>query len=134
MEVEHLSDVHTIDVVGAEDGHMSWCVLLDKVNVLEYGVSGTLEPFEAFAHLRRDDGNELVAGDGCLAPVLLDVRDQGLRFVLDEQIDGIDTGVDDVTQDKVDDSVPSPEWHRRFGAHSGKREKTPTLTTGKYKC
>jgi hypothetical protein len=40
--------------------------------------------------------------------------DQGLGFVLDQQVDGIDVGVYEVAQGKVHDPVPAAEGHRGF--------------------
>jgi len=94
MEVEHLTDVHPVDVVRAEDGHDVRMMIVDEIEVLIDRVCGPLKPLRALAHLRRNHGDELIGKNRRKCPGTIDVFDQGLRLVLHHQIDRVDSGVD----------------------------------------
>src|SRR5262245_58319343 len=55
--------------------------------------------------------------------------DQRLRFVLHQQVDGIDLRIDQIAKNEVDDAVPSPKGHRRFRALGGKWIQAATLAS-----
>jgi hypothetical protein len=60
--------------------------------------------------------------------------DQGLGFILDEKIDGIDVRVDEVAQHEINNTVPPAKWHRRFGPECGKGEESFSFSPCKDKC
>ena len=53
MELDHLRDIHPIDVIGAEDCHQVGLVVFDEIKILVDGVGGTLIPTLAETHLGR---------------------------------------------------------------------------------
>jgi hypothetical protein len=89
MKREHLTNVHPVHVVRAEDGDHVGIVLLDEIQVLVDRVRRALKPFRAFAHLRRNDGDEVARNHRRKRPRPVHVLDERLRFVLDEQIDRV---------------------------------------------
>ncbi len=44
VNVDHVRDVHAVDVIGAEDGHDVRLGLFDQIDVLVDGVGGALIP------------------------------------------------------------------------------------------
>ena len=77
MEVEHLIDVHPVDVVGAEDRDDVGAEVVDEVQVLQDRVRRAAIPRGAEAHLRRHHGDEGVgenAGGPPGQPQMLDQR------------------------------------------------------------
>ena len=68
MEVHHLPDVHPVHVVGTEDSDQIGMMIVDEIEVLIDGIGGALKPLRSFAHLRRNDGNELVREESARAP------------------------------------------------------------------
>ena len=119
MEIDHLADVHPVDVIGAEDHHQVRAMLLDQVDVLVDGVRGALEPVAAAHHLRRHHGDELLLQQGRDGPGLAHMLDQGLGLVLDQQIDGLDLGIDQIAEHEIDDAVARPEGHEGLESRRG---------------
>ncbi len=61
MELDHVADVHPVDVIGPEDGDDVRIGLLDQVDVLINGVGRALVPGLARgAHLRGNGDDELI--------------------------------------------------------------------------
>ena len=114
VEVEHLPDVHAVDVVGAEDEDVVRLLVGDDVEVLVDGVGGALEPLGAVAHLRRDELDVLVQ-EGREPPGPLDVGVERLRLVLHQHLHLEDAGVDEVGEDEVDDAVAAAEGDGGLG-------------------
>ena len=55
-----------------------------------------------------------------------------LTLELEQNVDRVDAGVDQVTEDKVDDAVLAAERHGRFGPLLGERIQTCTLSAGEH--
>ena len=87
MEPGHLSHIHSVDVIGAEDGDQIRRMALDEPQILEHGVRRSLVPLWALVHLGRDDGNELIRQNRREHPGLVGVFDQRLGLVLHQQVD-----------------------------------------------
>ncbi|CAA9892234.1 hypothetical protein METHB2_600029 [Candidatus Methylobacter favarea] len=63
MKLNHLVNVHAIDMIGTKDCHYVGAVMFYQPQVLVDGVSSALEPFRATAHLGRHDSYEVVRND-----------------------------------------------------------------------
>ena len=61
MELDHLLDVHPVNVVGAKHGDQVGRVVLEQVEVLKNRVRGSLVPVLTHPHLGRH-GNDKVIG------------------------------------------------------------------------
>ena len=83
MRLQHLGDVHAVDVVGPEDDDVVGILVIDEVEGLEDGIGTALEPSwtEPLLGWHRGD---VVAEHGAHTPRLGDVTVQGVRFVLGE--------------------------------------------------
>ena len=101
-------------MVGSEDEDDFRVVVSDEVDVLKDCIGRPLEPLWPHAHLGRDYGHEVIPHKGGEDPVLPDMLDEGLGLVLDEEIDGVDAGVDEVAEDEVDNPQPSTEGNGRL--------------------
>jgi len=131
VKFDHLADVHPVDVVGAENQHQVRFVLLDQIEVLQHRIGRALEPpGVAPKHLRRHDGHELAGQHGRQHPGLAHVLDKFLRLVLDQQIDRVDPGIDQVRQSEVHDAVTTAERDRRLGTLRGQRIEARALPAG----
>jgi hypothetical protein len=73
-------------MICSEDYHEIGVVIFDEIDVLEDSVGCTLEPLLTHSHLRRYYRYEMVLHDGRKAPMLSNMFDERLRFVLDEKI------------------------------------------------
>src|SRR5437879_3632761 len=109
MKLEHLTDVHAVDMVRSEYGDDVRIEVQDQVHVLANRVGSSAVPGVGLAHLGRNDRDELVARQTCGAPVRPNVLDQALGKVLDHDIYGLDAGIDEVGQDEVKDAIFSAE-------------------------
>ena len=120
VRVDHVRDVHPIDVIGAEDGDDVRLGLLDEVDVLvDAGVGCSPIPcFGGGAHLRHGN-DELVFQDAAVLPAFAQVLEQALASELREYIDGINARVDEVAEDEIDDPVLAAERDGRLGAFLG---------------
>ncbi len=131
MKVEHLADVHLVDVVAAEDADVMRHGVADQVQVLEDGVRAALVPVLASALLRRDHVDVLVDDVGQV-PAARDVAIERVGLVLSQDVDPVEPGVHQVRQHEVDDSISPAEGDRRLGAVQGQRSEAAALPTGEH--
>ena len=71
MELDHLVDVHAVDMIRPKDSDQIRRRILDQVQVLIYGVRRTQIPHFAAAHLGGHDADELVPQQPAEAPGLV---------------------------------------------------------------
>src|SRR5262245_44742385 len=114
MLVNHLTDVHPVDMVGAENSHKPWSVSLDQIQVLINRVGSTLIPILAHAHLGRNRCDEVISQKISGSPPLLQMLQQRLRFELCQNVNRKDAGVYEIGKNKIDNSVAATEWHGRL--------------------
>jgi hypothetical protein len=76
VEVDHLIDVHAIDVVGAEHRHQVRGEIFDQIQILIDGVGCSPIPDFTAAHLRGDHGDKLAAQEPTKAPPPGEVIDE----------------------------------------------------------
>ena len=122
---QHADVVHLVDVVARQDEHILWLLGADRVNVLVHRVGGAHVPVLADALHRGHDLDELsqfAAHD--VAPALADVTVQRQRFVLRQDINPAEIGVNAIGQGNVDDAVDSAKRDGWFGAVTGQRIET----------
>ena len=127
VEINHLVDVHLVDVVTSENGYEVRAFVGNQVDVLEDGVGCTLVPVVASAHLCRNQVHVLV--EACVqVPGCRNVLVQGIALELRQDFDFKDSGVDKVVQNKVDNTVGSAKVHGRLCAVAGERLQSASLT------
>ena len=63
-------------------------------------------------------------------PSLAQVLEQRLAAELGEDIDRVDSGINEITENEIDDAVFAAEGDGRFGTLAGKRKKTGSFTSG----
>jgi hypothetical protein len=78
VEIDHLTDVHAVDVIRPEDRHDVGLEAFDQVDVLVNRIGRALEPLGPVAHLRRDHGDEMLRDEPRHRPRLPDVLDERL--------------------------------------------------------
>src|SRR5882724_2707072 len=98
-------------MVCAEDSHKPGSVSLNQVQVLINRVSGALVPILAHTHLSRNRRDKVISEKISGSPALVQMLQQRLRFELGQNIDRKDTGVHEVGEDKIDNSIPASERH-----------------------
>ena len=113
--LDHLGEVHPVDVVGADDDDDVGLLVGDRVEALEDRVGTALVPGLVDALLGRD-GCDVVAEHRRHPPGAGDVPVEAVRLVLGEHDDLEVAGVDDVGQREVDQPVDASERDRRLGA------------------
>ncbi len=129
VELEHLADVHLIDVVGAKNADFTGFFVLEDVEVLIDGVGAAAEPLRADVHRCRDRG-DVVAELGRELPASRQMLHQRARLVLGQHADLGDAGVHEVREDEVDDAVAPAERHGRLGPVAGERIESLALAAG----
>ena len=67
-------------------------------------------------------------------PAVAQVLEQRLALELNQDIDGINTGINQVTQHEIDNAVAAAEGHRRLGSFLGERIEPGAFSSGQYKC
>ena len=127
VEVNHLVDIHLVDVVAAEDGYEVRAFVRNQVDVLEDGVGGALVPVVASAHLCRHQIHVLVEAR-VQVPCGGDMLVQRVALELRQDLDLEDARVDEVVQNEIDDAVGSAEMHGRLGAVAGEGLQTASLS------
>mgnify|MGYP007080179802 CR=1 FL=1 len=118
VKIDHLPNVHFVDVIGTEDQHVVGPLVLDHVVVLKNRVCCTAIPKFTHAHLGGHNCHEIRRAVSH-RPRSLNVFHQGLCFVLGQHVKRANARVEHVGEDEVDDAVPAAEGDCRFGSVSG---------------
>ena len=126
--VDHLREVHAVDVVGAHHDHDVGLVVVDQVEALVDRVGAAEVPVLADALLGRHRG-DVVAEEGRHPPRRRDVPVERVRLVLREHDDPQVAAVDDVGEREVDQPVDPCERHRRLRPVCGQRHQPLALAT-----
>src|SRR5208283_1648751 len=83
-------------------------------------------------HLCRHGDDEVTLQHSTELPSLAQMLEQRLAAELGEHVDRVDSGVDEIAEDEIDDSVFASERNRRLGAISSEGKEPPSLAAGKY--
>ena len=127
VEIDHLIDVHLVDVVAAKDGHQVRPFVGNQVDVLENGVGGATVPVVAGTHLGGHQVHVLVQAR-VQVPGGRNVLVQGVALELGQDLNLEDARVDEVVQHKVDNAVGSAKMDGGLCTVAGEGLKTATLT------
>ena len=121
MVTQHLHVIHFVDVVTSEDEDVFGpVVFFHDVHVLPYGIGGAPVPGLVIELLaRRQHIDELVAFARQEGPAVLQVAQERMRFVLGDDADFEEAGIDAVRQREVDDAVTATKVHGWFGTLIG---------------
>ena len=133
MKTEHLADVHPIDVVTSKNTDMLRIGIFDEVHVLVNGIRGAFIPTFPRPHLRRYRIDEVPSESG-LPPAFPEMLHQRMRFKLGEDKNLEKTGIDKITQGKIDDPVIPPKRNSRFGADRSQGTQTFSFSACKDHC
>ena len=124
--VDHLREVHAVDVVGADHDDDVRLLVAEQVERLEDRVATALVPVLAHPLLRRH-GRDVVAEHRRHPPGLADVPVQAVRLVLGEHDDLEVAAVDDVGEREVDQAIDAGERDTGFGPVRGERHQPLAL-------
>src|SRR5690606_31313054 len=125
----HLFRIHPIHVVGAEDDDVFGVFVVDEIEGLENRVGAAGVPARTESLLGRNR-SDVFTGEAGQSPGLGDVPVEGVRLVLRENTDAQVSGIDEVAQDEIDQSVRAPEGHRGFRPVRGQWVQTFALAAG----
>ena len=131
--LQHLGEVHAVDVVRTGDDHIVRALVVEQVEGLVDRVGAPQEPVLAHALLGRHR-RDVVAQHVGHAPRLGDVTVQRVGLVLGEHHDLEEAGVDHVGQGEVDEAVDAAEGHGGLGAIDGQGHEAFALATGEDDC
>jgi len=131
--VDHLGEVHPVDVVSAHDDDDVRLLVGDGVEALVDRVGAAEVPVLVDPLLGRN-GCHVVAEHRRHPPGLGDMAVQAVRLVLREHDDLEVTGVHDVGEREVDEAIDPAERHRRLGAVARQRHQPLSLPTGQDDC
>ena len=120
MVLNHLREVHTVDVVGTNDDDVVGLLIIDDVQGLVDSVSATQVPVRPATLLSRNRGDE-VTEKRRRVPGLGDMAVNRVGLVLGQHDDLQITGVHDVGQSKVDQTIVSTEGNSGLSAVVGQR-------------
>jgi hypothetical protein len=107
-------------VIAGEDENVLGLLGADGINILIDGVGSALIPLIADALHGGKDFDELPDFATENVPALADVAVEGKRFVLGEDVDAAEVGVEAVGESDIDDAIHSPEGDGGLGAVTGK--------------
>ena len=113
MEIQHLTDIHLIDVITAEDTDVVRRAELDETKILIDGIGRTVIPALPHPHLGRDWIDES-AGDTGQIPPFFHMQVERLGLELGQNVDTQEVRVNEIVQDKVDQTITATKWYRRF--------------------
>lgn len=110
VKFHHVADIHAVDVVRPEDAHHVRIRLLDEVDVLIDGIGGPAIPnLTVGAHLGGHGNDEMILQHPRRFPPVAEVLQQGLALELNQHVDGVDAGIQQIAQDEIDDPVLPPK-------------------------
>jgi hypothetical protein len=116
--LDHLTRVHPVDVIGAEDTDVVGALLGDDLEVLVDRVGRAGEPARAAAHLGRHRAH-VAAEQRRQPPRPGDVQIQAVALVLREHDDLEVAAIGEVRQHEVDQPVMTTEGDRRLSPVGG---------------
>ena len=131
VRLDHLAEVHPVDVVGADHDDDVRLLVPQQVQALQDGVRRAGEPALAEALLRRH-GRDVGVGQCRQAPGLRHVPVEAVRLVLGEHDDLAQAGVDQVRQGEVDQAVVPGERDSRLRAVGGEGHESLAFAAGQY--
>ncbi len=133
VKIDHAGDIHAVDVVATEDGHQVRIGLLNEVSVLKDGVGSSLVPgFALRTHLCRNVNDEVALQQSAELPSLAQMLEQRLAAELSEHVDRVDSGIDKIAEDEIDDPVFTSERNRRLGAFPREGKEPGSFAAGQY--
>ena len=116
--LNHLFEVHAVDVVGTHNHHDVRLDILDDVDGLVDGVGGAEIPMLAETLLRGHRGDVRTKQRG-ETPDLGDVAVKRVRLVLGEHHDLTVPGVHQIAQREIDQTIHTPEGNGGLRAIAG---------------
>jgi hypothetical protein len=119
----HLAVIHFVDVIAGEDEDMLGLLGAYGINVLINGVGGALIPLVAdplHGGKDLDELSDLAAED---VPAFADVAVERKGFVLGEDVNAAQVGVEAVGESDIDDAIHASEGDGGLGTVAGKRIK-----------
>ena len=120
MKRQHFAVIHLVNVVARQDQDIGRIVVAQDVHVLEHRIGGTAVPHGFVdALLRRHQLDELVELAAQETPAAMQMLQQAVRFVLGDDADAADTGIDAVGKGEIDDAELAGERHGRLGTPVG---------------
>ena len=128
--VDHLREVHAVDVVRTDDDDVLGRLVVDDVQRLVDGVRAAQVPVGSATLLGRNRRNE-VAEQGGGVPGLRDVAVKGVRLVLSQHDDLEVSGVHDIRQSEIDQTEMTSKRNGRLRAIRRQRHQTLTFTARK---
>ena len=128
--LHHLAVIHFVDVIAGENEDVLGLLGADGINVLVNRVGRALIPLIADALHGRKDFDELSDFAAQDVPAFADVAVQRQSFVLGEDVDAAQVGVEAVGESDVDDAIHSTEGDGGLGAIAGERIKALSGATG----
>ena len=131
---QHLAVVHLVDMVAGEDQHIARSVGVEDVNILEYGIGGTLIPTGIHALLCREEFDKFAEFAAQKSPTELDVTDEAVGLVLGEDADAANPGIETVGQAKINDAELAAKGYGRFGPPVGERPQAAAPLSSQYQC
>ena len=131
MVLQHHLVIHLIDMVAGQNQHIVRIKAFHISQILVNRVRGACVPFR-LPHLLIGRKNRNAADILIQIPGNTDT-DMGIqseRLVLSKHANGVNTGVDTVTQRKIDNSVFTAKSHGRFRNLRGKNPEPGALSAG----
>ena len=130
MPVEHVRVIHFVHVVGGKNQNVRQAFVRNALHILVDRVGGAQIPGVPQALGRRNGFNELPELGGKNIPNLADVTVQAQSFVLRQDIDFAESGIQAIGKRQIDQAVDTPERHHRLGLIAGERRQTFARTSG----
>jgi hypothetical protein len=131
MPINHLREIHAVDVVGTDDDHDVGPLVVEQVQRLVDRVGAPEVPVLADPLLGRHR-RHVVAEERRHPPRRRDVPVEAVRLVLRQHDDLEVARVHDVGQREIDQPVDAAERHRRLGTVGGQRHQPLPLTTREH--
>ena len=132
VEFDHLGHVHLVNMVATKDCDIIRIRRFNKAQVLEDCIGRPLEPLLAFTAGLRGNTDKKISQACPLPPGFPQMLVQRIGPVLGEDINLLDTGIEQVGENKVDDLVFPAESDTRLGPTQGERAEPFPLTTGQH--
>ena len=111
---DHGPVVHLIDVIACQDYYVLGMLEADEIQVLVQGVGGAGIPGFGGALGSREELHELAEFTAQEPPALVHVANQGVGFVLRQDTNAADAGIDAIGKGEINDAEFSTEGNGRF--------------------
>jgi len=131
MKIDEQRIIHFVNMIAGQDQNPLRYIRFDKIYVLAYGICCAFVPVIIFLSSSWwQDFRSSCSSDKIPRRTGANMVHERKRVILSQNSHCVQTGIHRIAQRKIDDSINTAEWYRRFGTLMPQNTQTAASTTG----